>query len=111
MTHSRRTQRQDAAVHLRWCCSHIGIYGTLDIGYSPLRFAALITGHHFSTSAFCKAPSASGVCWSRGGMSAANSEYRARRAGSAEASTTAALSLAIMSFGVPFGAQSELQLN
>jgi hypothetical protein len=28
--------------------------------------ASLMIGHHFSASAFCKAPSASGVCCSRG---------------------------------------------
>ena len=30
-------------------------------------FAALMIGHHFSISAFCSAPSASGVCCSGGG--------------------------------------------
>ena len=32
------------------------------IDHSPLIFAALTMGHHFSISAFCNAPSASGVC-------------------------------------------------
>jgi hypothetical protein len=30
--------------------------------YSALMLAALIMGHHFSMSAFCKAPSRAGVC-------------------------------------------------
>jgi len=34
-----------------------------------LMLAALRIGHHFSISALCKAPSASGVCWSRGKIS------------------------------------------
>ena len=32
------------------------------VAHSPLMFIALMTGHHFSISAFCSAPSASGVC-------------------------------------------------
>jgi hypothetical protein len=31
--------------------------------------AALMIGHHFSMSAFCNRSRASGVCWSRGGIS------------------------------------------
>jgi hypothetical protein len=68
-------------------------------------------GHHFSISAFCKAPSAAGVCWSRGGMSCPRSARRWRTAGSASTSATAALSLAIASFGVPLGTQSAVQLE
>ena len=41
--------------------------------YSVLMFAAFMIGHHFSSSALWKAPSASGVCWSRGGTSRPNS--------------------------------------
>ena len=39
------------------------------VAYSALILAALMIGHHFSISAFCKAASASGVCCSRGEMS------------------------------------------
>src|SRR5580704_189114 len=76
-----------------------------DQPYSVLMFAALMIGHHFSISALCKARSASGVCWSRGKISCPRSARRARRPGSAKAATAAALSLAMMSFGVPFGTQ------
>src|SRR5262249_13643809 len=38
-------------------------------GYSALMPAALMIGHHFSISALCRAPSASGVCCSRDGIS------------------------------------------
>jgi hypothetical protein len=38
-----------------------------DAAHSPLMPAALMIGHHFSISAFCNAPSAAGVCSSRGG--------------------------------------------
>ena len=46
--------------------------------------AALMTGHHFSMSAFCCATSASGVCCSRGGISMPRPVRRSRTAGSAE---------------------------
>ena len=49
--------------------------------------------------------SASGVCCSRGKISCPRSASRLRTAGSAKASTTAALSLAMTLFGVAFGAQ------
>jgi len=65
-----------------------------------------IIGHHFSAPAFTSAPSACGVCWSRGKMSIPSWTSRDRTAGSASASTTAAFSLPIMSFGVPLGAKS-----
>ena len=40
-----------------------------DMGSHPaLMPAALMIGHHFSISAFCNLPSASGVCWSAGGI-------------------------------------------
>jgi hypothetical protein len=62
--------------------------------YSPLMLAALMIGHHFSISALCNAPSASGVCCSRGKISCPRSARRARAVGSARPSTTAALSRA-----------------
>jgi len=80
-------------------------------GHSPLIFAALMMGHHFSMSAFCSAPSASGVCWSRGGISRPSSASRLRTFASAKASTTAALSFWMMSFGVPLGAKSAFQVK
>ena len=56
--------------------------------HSPLMFAALTIGHHFSISTFWKAASASGVCCSGGGMARPWSAMRACTAGSARASTT-----------------------
>jgi hypothetical protein len=60
----------------------------------------LMSGHHFSAAAFIKAPSASGVCRSRGNISVLRSASRACTVGSASASTTAALSLPMISLGV-----------
>ena len=37
--------------------------------HSALMLAALISGHHFSISAFWNAPSACGLCWSNAGIS------------------------------------------
>jgi hypothetical protein len=71
--------------------------------YSALMLAALMNGHHFSISALWKAPNASGVCWSRGGISAPKSATRCRTAGSARASATAPLSLAMTGLGVALG--------
>src|SRR4029079_15009827 len=71
--------------------------------------ADLMIGHHLSISVFWNAASPSGVCWSRGATSSPNSVNRFWIAGSASASTVAALSLAIISFGVPFGAQKPNQ--
>src|SRR6266478_561679 len=45
-------------------------------GHSPLMFAPFTIGHHFATSALCQAPNASGVCWSRGGISRPRSSNR-----------------------------------
>jgi hypothetical protein len=56
--------------------------------------AALINGHHFSTSALWSAASASAVCCSRGGISWPRSIKRRRTAGSASASMAAAAGLA-----------------
>src|SRR6266849_3770089 len=74
--------------------------------HSPLMLAALMIGHHFSTSALWKAASASGVCWSTAGTSWPRSANRARTFALASASTTAALSLPMTVFGVPLGANS-----
>src|SRR6516165_7870801 len=73
--------------------------------HSALIPAALMIGHHFSISAFWSARSASGVCWSRGKVSCARSANRARIIGSAKASVTAALSLAMIFLGVALGTQ------
>src|SRR5262249_44569514 len=74
------------------------------VPHCALMPAALMNGHHFSTSALWKAPNASGVCNSRGGGSTPWSSRRWRVAGSDWAASTAALSLATMSLGVPLGA-------
>ena len=66
-------------------------------------------GHHLSISTFWNAASPSGVCCARDATSSPNSVKRFWIAGSASASTVAALSLAMMSFGVPFGAQKPNQ--
>src|SRR5262245_16351173 len=79
--------------------------------HSALMPAALMMGHHFSMSAFCNAPRASGVCWSRDGISCSMLSNRRRTVGSARASTTAALSLWITSFGVLLGAKSPYQTD
>src|SRR5262245_50030540 len=93
--------------------SDIGIYGTSGalIDHSPLMPASLMIGHHLSISAFCKAASASGVCWFRGKTSSEKSETRARIVGCARASITAALSFVMIGLGVPFAAQSPRQLD
>ena len=67
--------------------------------------AALMIGHVLSASAFTSAPSASGVCRSRGKISYPRSTNRDRTAGSVSASTAAALSLLTIPFGVPLGAK------
>src|SRR5215468_4294288 len=77
--------------------------------YSALILAALMIGHHFSASAFWNALSASGVCWSRGGISGPSSASRVRTCGEASASTIDALSFAMIGFGVSFGTQSPYQ--
>jgi hypothetical protein len=77
--------------------------------HSPLMPAALMIGHHFSISALCSAPTASGVGWSRGKISWPSSASRDRTVGSASASTVAALSFQTASFGVRLGTQSALQ--
>src|ERR1700730_18033967 len=84
-------------------------YSGAEARYSPLILAALMIGHHFSISAFCKAPSASGVCWSGGGTSRPKSAMRVCTFGSAIAAIAASLSLAMMSFGVPFGTHRPYQ--
>src|SRR4051812_13701664 len=79
--------------------------------YSPLTPAALMIGHHFSISALWWAPSPSGVCWSRGGMSWPRSANLPRTVPSANASTTAPLSLATTSLGVALGTHSPCQIE
>src|SRR5437762_5877886 len=78
-------------------------------GHSALTPSSLMIGHIFSTSAFSSVASDSGVCRSRGKASYPSSASRDRVAGSANASTAAALSLLIISFGVPLGAKSPYQ--
>jgi hypothetical protein len=63
-------------------------------------------GHHFSISAFCDSPRASGVCWARGKVSCATSARHARIIGSAKALVTAAFNLAMISFGAPSAAKA-----
>ena len=79
--------------------------------YSALTPNSLMIGHHFSAPAFTSAPSASGVCRSRGKTSNPKSTNRDRTAGSASASTAAALSLPMTSFGVPLGAKIPYQAD
>src|SRR6516164_149429 len=74
--------------------------------HSGLIFAALMIGHHFSTSDLWKAAKPSGVCCSRAAMSKPSSPKRARTPGSASVCTIAPLSLMMMSRGVPLGANS-----
>ena len=73
--------------------------------YSALIPAALMIGHHLSISALWNAAKPSGVCCSREATSSPSSAKRFWIAGSASAATIAALSFAITSFGVPFGAK------
>jgi hypothetical protein len=57
--------RTSSPVHLDVCID-------ARLGFSdhpPLKFVALMIGHHFAISAFWKAASASGVCRSRGKIS------------------------------------------
>src|SRR5262245_10882563 len=75
-------------------------------GHSGLIFAALMIGHHFSTSDLWKAAKPSGVCCSRAAMSKPSSPKRVRTPGSASVCTIAPLSLMMMSRGVPLGATS-----
>src|SRR3984957_9104061 len=77
--------------------------------YSAFRPAALMIGHHLSISAWRSVPSASGVCWSLSTLSRPISVIRFCNSGSAKPAVTAALSLAIASFGVPFGTHSAFQ--
>jgi hypothetical protein len=83
--------------------------GESALGLSPLMPAALMIGHHFSISAFCSAPRASGVCCSRDTTSCPIFASCCCTAGSASAVVAAALSLAITLFGVPLGANSPPQ--
>src|SRR5215467_2331349 len=77
--------------------------------YSALMPAALMIGHHFTISALWNAASACGVCSSRDTICWPRSASRWRTPGSVSASTAAALSLAMTSRGVPFGANRAFQ--
>ena len=77
--------------------------------HSPLILAAFMIGHHFSISVRCRAKRAPGVCVSGVGVSSPRSANRFCSRGSAKASATAALSLLMIDFGVPLGAQSPYQ--
>jgi hypothetical protein len=79
--------------------------------YSGVIPAALIIGHHLAISALCRAARASGVCCSGGGASWTISAYRLITDGLPKAETTAELSLATMSRGVPLGTQSACQIG
>src|SRR5580698_3990993 len=84
-----------------------GVRGRRQCGYcSTFRPAALMIGHQVAISALRRASSASGVVWPISGISRPISTICLWNAGSAIASTAAALSLAMMSGGVPFGAHS-----
>src|SRR5436309_15981945 len=83
----------------------------LDSDQSGLTLAALMIGHHFSISALWKAPSASGVCCARDGMSMPRSAMRLRTPASAMAPTAAALSLPTISLGVALGVQKPCQVE
>jgi hypothetical protein len=80
-----------------------------NLHHSTLMPASLRIGHHRSISAFWKARSACGVCCSRAKISFPSSASRWLTFASPDASTTAALSLAITSCGVPLGAQNACQ--
>src|SRR5882757_811966 len=69
--------------------------------HSALMPASLTIGHHFSISAFWKAPSACGVSWSGGGMSWPRAASFSFVPGSPSDFTTAPFSLAMISAGVP----------
>src|ERR1700730_4645001 len=76
--------------------------------HSALMPAALTMGHHFAISAFWKAPSASGVCCSRGGTLCPKSASRWRTKVPPRASTTVLLRFAITVLGVPLGTHSPI---
>src|SRR5262249_37771622 len=76
------------------------------LAQSTATCAALMIGHHLAISAFCHSPSASGVDLSAGGICNPRFSRFLRVCGSFSASSAAALTLAMISFGVPFGAHS-----
>src|ERR1700750_3171712 len=61
-------------------------------------------GHHLAISAFCQAPSASGVDLSAGGICKPRFSSCLRVGGSFNASSTPPLIVAMAPFGLPFGA-------
>ena len=83
-------------------CSRYGRTFNLS-AHSALIPNSLMSGGHFLITASCNARRASGFCWSAGIISSPRSTSRDRVAASARASMTAALSLLMMSLGVPFG--------
>src|SRR5258708_248420 len=72
--------------------------------HSALMPASLTIGHHFSISAFWKAPSARRVSWSGGGMSWPRAAGFSFAPGSPRGLTPAPLRLATLSAGVTLGA-------
>src|ERR1700692_1040970 len=99
----KRSANSPAAAMTHARCCRTTLAGAAQ---SPLTLASLIIGHHFAISAFCQSPSACGESLSLGGICNPRSSNFLRTAGSFMASTAAALSLATISFGVPFGTQS-----
>jgi hypothetical protein len=83
--------------------------GTGTAGALPEIPNSLMSGHHFSASAFCNAPNAAGFCRSGGKISCPISARRERTAGSASAAAVAARSSLTMAFGVPQGAKRPYQ--
>ena len=80
-------------------------------GLLPLDPSFLMIGHHLAASAFCMAARASAVCCSRGKISNPRSASRDPTDGSVSAATAAALSLPMISAGVPLGAKIPYQLG
>ncbi len=90
-----------------WSESRYPLFGIMR--YCSLISAALMIGHHFSISARWNLSKAPGVSWSLGKTSLERSSSRLRIVASSSALTAASLSLAMISFGVPLGAQSACQ--
>ena len=78
--------------------------------YSALMWAALTIGHHFSISAFCSAPSASGdLLVARRNIEAERRHALPARPRSASGVDGRSVELAMMSRGVPFGTHNPYQ--
>src|SRR5712675_517848 len=108
MTRSRRMQCQDAAMHLRWCCSHNGTLWNVRRGqhHCGFMFAARITLAHFSVSSAMNLPKS--VDDSMNGV-LPNSASRTFILGSARAALISLLSLSTISAGVFLGAPTPFQ--